>query len=187
MWRNLGWEWRIYWIKWALRGKTRNLTKRNYILITSSSLNHKHCNTPWRQKQSLKKQLECIEITECKNLYTNLRCLTSIEAFALQKREFRIRHVCSYYNLECIVNNIKIRNSVPDSYGVFFFFFYKYFQSILLNRHSLNILLSTICSKSQKESDVSNCYLPLISIHASCPVTWNRIQNQFPFHRKKVF
>lgn len=184
----MGWEWRIYWIKCALRGKTKNITKWNYILITSSSLNHKHCNTPWRQKQSLKKQLECIEITECKNMYTNLSCLTSIEAFALQKREFRIRHVYSYYNSECIVNNIKIWNSVRDNYRSFLlFFFYKYFQSILLNRHSLNMLLSTICSKSQKNQTFQIVISLFFITHASCPVTWNRIQNQVPFHRKKVF
>lgn len=107
-------------------------------------------------------------------MYTNLSCLTSIEAFALQKREFRIRHVYSYYNSECIVNNIKIWNSVRDNYRSFLlFFFYKYFQSILLNRHSLNMLLSTICSKSQKNQTFQIVIylflllMPLVRLHGT--------------------
>lgn len=64
------------------------------------------------------------------------------------------------------------------------FFFYIYFQLSLLNCHSWNILLSTICFKSQKDQTFK-IVISLFSTHASWPVTWIRIQNQFPFHRKK--
>lgn len=46
--------------------------------------------------------------------------------------------------------------------------------------------ISTTCSKSQK-NQTFKIVISLFSTRTSCPVTWIRIQNQFPFHRKKFF